>query len=179
MARATEGRCKSILDTSVLINFLKIDRCDLLGSHPRYSFLVPDEVADEVTADFPDQRACLAAALEAGHLERTTVTSVSELETAARLKAVKVGVGESAAIAAAICRGLPVALQDDRATKKGRKISSSLVAVTTETIMVDLIIAGTMTVAEADGLKARWTTLRFKIKAKSFGELLPDERRPE
>ena len=61
-----------VADTSVLINFLKVDRMDLIGAYPR-QFLATDHVADEIADAYPEQqarypsRACRAAP---GHMQR-------------------------------------------------------------------------------------------------------------
>ena len=39
-----------VADTSVLLNFLKIGRMDLIGSHPR-RFLATDHVENEISDD--------------------------------------------------------------------------------------------------------------------------------
>jgi hypothetical protein len=41
---ATDGRDDAIIDASVLLNFLNIDRIDLLARHPAYRFIVVDLV---------------------------------------------------------------------------------------------------------------------------------------
>jgi predicted nucleic acid-binding protein len=43
-----------VSDTSVLINFIKINRLDLLGNCSLH-FLVTDHVKAEITDSFPDQ----------------------------------------------------------------------------------------------------------------------------
>ena len=63
---AEAGRSKAIIDTSVLINFLKIDRVDLLASHPLYRFVAIDLVRDEVSTHYADQVVRLVAAIDAG-----------------------------------------------------------------------------------------------------------------
>jgi predicted nucleic acid-binding protein len=55
-----------ILDTSILINFLAIDRVDLLGQYRRYRFLITAHVRSEVT--HAAQLARLESAIEAGQL---------------------------------------------------------------------------------------------------------------
>lgn len=45
-----------VADTSVLVNFLRIDRMDLIGAHPA-SFIVTDHVAIEIADTYPDQQA--------------------------------------------------------------------------------------------------------------------------
>ena len=54
-----------VTDTSVLINFLRIDRTDLLAGHS-HAFLATDHVAAEITDRYPDQQQRFAAALAAG-----------------------------------------------------------------------------------------------------------------
>ena len=51
-----------VADTSVLINFLRIDRMDLIGAHPA-SFITTDNVAAEIVDIYPHQQARYAAAL--------------------------------------------------------------------------------------------------------------------
>jgi predicted nucleic acid-binding protein len=44
-----------VADTPVLINFLRIDRMDLIDHHPE-RFLATHHVEAEITSDYPDQR---------------------------------------------------------------------------------------------------------------------------
>ena len=41
---AEDARTPALIDTSVLLNFLAIDRVDLLARHPRHRFVVTDHV---------------------------------------------------------------------------------------------------------------------------------------
>src|SRR5207244_3747374 len=101
---ATDGRQFAIIETSVLVNFLKIDRVDLLASHPAYRFVVIDYVKREVTSRYHQQLTRLEAALSAGLLigdiDPKDVT-MTELQAYADLQAIKIGDGERGAIAAA------------------------------------------------------------------------------
>ena len=56
-----------VTDASVLVNFLCIDRLDLIAGLPLH-FTLTDHVADEVSDRYPDQRERLASALDAGIL---------------------------------------------------------------------------------------------------------------
>lgn len=69
-----------ISDTSVLINFLAVDRATLLVEHPQIHFFLTDHVRAEVTAHYPDQCARLDAALSDGSLQQLRVESPEELE---------------------------------------------------------------------------------------------------
>ena len=42
-----------VTDASVLVNFLRIDRMDLIAGHS-HAFIVTDHVADEVSDRYPD-----------------------------------------------------------------------------------------------------------------------------
>ena len=66
-----------VADASVLVNFLRIDRMDLIGRHPD-SFIATDHVADEIT--YPDQRRRYAAAIARGHIVQERVDDPVELE---------------------------------------------------------------------------------------------------
>ena len=74
-----------LLDTSVLINFLAIDRVDLLSGHPDFRFVITEHVRDEVTTFYIEQLARLERALEDGTLEETRVETIEELAVFAEL----------------------------------------------------------------------------------------------
>ena len=52
---ATAGPADIILDTSTLINYLRIGRVDLLAGLSAYRFIVTDHVRHEVTVIYPAQ----------------------------------------------------------------------------------------------------------------------------
>ena len=108
-----------VADTSVLINFLRIDRMDLLGRHP-CRFLATDHVEAEIEDD--EQRARYAAAVTAGHLETCTVTDPGEVALYMRLgPGQRLGSGECSAIAVAIIRRCAIAVDDNRAVSRAMR----------------------------------------------------------
>src|SRR5262245_25877877 len=136
---ATDGRSKVIIETSVLVNFLKIDRTDLLANHPTYRFVVPDLVRNEVTKRYATQVARLETALVVGQLlsdDPAEATDPAELATFAAMDKLKIGDGERAAIAAASTRGLPLAMDDQRAWKRAVAFTASLSREDTVSVMV-------------------------------------------
>jgi predicted nucleic acid-binding protein len=172
---ATDGRTDAIIDSSTLVNFLKIDRADLLASHPDYRFIVVDAVRAEVTKHYPAQVTRLEAAFAAGQLfedQPAAATSIAELAAFAAMVSLKIGVGERAAIAAAKTRGFPLAMDDESAWKRA---GSGLVRLDTVGVMVTLIKAGVIEVAAADAIKADWEANHRFIKTQfsSFAELIP------
>jgi len=171
---APGGRSDAIIETSVLVNFLKIGRTDLLAKHPTYRFVVPDLVRNEVTRYYAVQVARLDAAIAAGELlpdNPAGATDPAELAAFAAMSTIKIGNGERAAIAAAAARGLPLAMDDRRAWRWSASFSAAVPREDTVTIVVALIKAGVLSVAEADTIKADWqANHKFTLTFGSFAE---------
>lgn len=163
-----------LLDTSVLINFLAIDRIALLARHPDFRFVITEHVRSEVTTHYRAQLDRLETALHEGHFEETRVEAIEELVLFAKLSQnPRLGLGECAAIAAAIHRTQPLAIDDKAARKAALEHAPGLVVIDTQSIMVSLIRAEVLSIAEADSIKSTWAAEhRFHLKAASFAELL-------
>lgn len=161
-----------ILDASVLINFLTIDRVDLLTHLPEHRFVITAHVGREVT--YSDQAARLATAIHNGHLRELSAGIHAELATFARLTRT-LGIGESAAIAAAQHRSMVVAVEDRTARRTAESLVGKRNVLSTTDLMVSIIHAGLLTVAEADAIKLDWeTNHRFALRQfKSFKDCLP------
>ena len=170
---STEGSIFVIADTSVLVNFLCIDRIDLIARYPG-RFAITDHVAAEITDHYPDQRARLDAALAAGSIEQLSVCGDVELDLFRQLNEThRLGLGESAAIAYACAHGYALAIDDRTAVKQARRLRPELVVLGTQDIMVQLIRDGAIEVDEADRIKHTWATEhRFLLAIASFSELL-------
>src|SRR5208282_264654 len=164
-----------ITDTSTLINFLRIGRVDLLAGLTSYRFVVTDHVRAEVTSYYPAQLSNFEFALLAGHVVEITLDTPADLTVFAELKALRLGDGECASIAAALNRGLPLAIDDNRARKKAVARDPSLRLLDTVGLMVQAIQAPLLTVAEADAIKLDWEKNHKFIKKHftSFAELIP------
>jgi len=68
---------KDVSDTNILINLIHVGLLDLLEKLPTYTFVVPEEVAKEVSD--PLQNQALREALAHGVLQVTQLTEVAEL----------------------------------------------------------------------------------------------------
>ena len=164
-----------VADTSVLLNFLKIGRMDLIGSHPR-RFLATDHVENEISDHA--QRAAFLAAVAAGNLDTCTVTDAREVELFLRLgPGVRLGAGECSTLAVAVNRGYAVAIDDNRALSRAfgeaGLESARIEIIRTPDVMIALIRAGVLTVEEADAIKDEWARQhRFRINAATFGVLI-------
>ena len=166
-----------VADTSVLINFLRIDRMDLIGAHPA-SFITTDNVAAEIVDIYPHQQARYAAALTAAHIGEQRIDDPAELELFLRLAAhERLGAGERSAIAVALNRKCALAIDDSRAIQKAiieaGITGSSLVIVRTQDIVVELIRQSVISIQAADAILADWASNhRFRLKIASFEDLL-------
>ena len=107
-----------VADTSVLINFLRIDRMDLIGRHPQ-RFLATDHVGAEITSSYPEEQERYQAAVASGLLDTCSVVDPEEVTLFLKLgPGQQLGAGECSAIAVAIRRRYPIAIDDNRAVKR-------------------------------------------------------------
>lgn len=166
-----------VADTSVLINFLKVDRMDLVGRYPG-RLLATDHVESELADDYPEQKARYEAAVAAKVLDTCSVTDPAEVALFLRLgPGVRLGAGECSAIAVALSRGYAIAIDDNRAIKAALREAelarAKLSVLRTQDLMVALIRASVLTADEADQVKAEWEQQhRFRLKARSFRDLI-------
>ncbi|BAC92197.1 glr4256 [Gloeobacter violaceus PCC 7421] len=171
------GNTPIVADTSVLINFLKVDRMDLIGTHPS-RFLVLDHVAEEISEDYPQQYKRFEASLAAGYIGLERVTDPTEVHVFLLLAiGNRLGAGERAAIAVALSRKYALAIDDrkaiNRALREAGIASTRLRILRTQDIVVTLIQTGALSIAQADGMLADWAANhRFKLKITSFRALL-------
>ncbi len=155
---ATSPNDDAVIDASVLINFLRIDRMDLVGAHP-FVFCVTDTVSSEVTDLFPDQQTILTTAVSSGYVEETRADSIEELVIFEHFESEgALGRGECSCIAVAAHRGYWLAIDDRTARNAALRSYPALNTTCTRDIMVDLIESSVLSVAEADSIKNDWET---------------------
>jgi len=158
-----------ITDTSVLINFLVLDRAELLARLPTHCFVVTNHVRAEITQHYPEQLQRLEQAFAAGILEEITVSDLAEVQTFAGLTAKGLGVGECSAIAVALHRQFTLAIDDRQAIKKIAALGYQIAVLTTENVVVLLIQQQILTIDEADAMKLDWEqNHRFRLMFASF-----------
>ena len=160
-----------VADTSVLINFLCIDRMDLIARHS-YSFAVTEHVAEEVKNYYSDERKRLEDAFKSAILREERVEARILAAVPASLAASRrLGLGERSAIALAISKGWQLAIDDRRATKEALEIGPSLEIMTTQDLVVSIIRQNLLSIAEADDIKHLWTTrYRYHLRIKRFAD---------
>jgi predicted nucleic acid-binding protein len=170
MQQAPDGRLFAALDTSVLINFLRLGRLDLLTDHSDWRFVVTDHVGSEVLET--TQQNALSHALSQAQMDLILVSEQSELERFAQLNTF-LGKGESAAIAVAENRDWLIAMDEGgkaRRTVQEGPCKNRLI--TTPGILLDLIRKQSITVEDADDMKLQLEAMKFKMTFNSFADLL-------
>ncbi len=161
-------------DASVLINFLKINRIDLLEKCSR-SFYITDHVQDEITTHYADQRTRMESALHQNVLQKANVQTPHEFAIFAELsKEGLLGTGECAAIAVASHRQYHLAIDDNQAIKKASGLLPPHSILRTQDLVSLMIQEQLLEIDAADALIQEWATQhRFKLKIKSFKEMVP------
>jgi predicted nucleic acid-binding protein len=161
-----------VTDANILINFIRAKCLSLLGALTSFEFVLPVEVVAEITD--PVQRAQLETALTRGDLRIIVLEDIAELMTYAELRRV-MGKGEAACLALAETRGWIVA--SDEKKRFRREVLARLGEdrlVTTAGLFVLAIRAGLLSVHEADQAKAVLEQHRFRMKFRSFSDLIED-----
>jgi len=159
-----------VIDANILINLLHINRLDLLGKLPPYSFVVPEQVVKEVRD--PAQAAAIQAAISSGLLEEIQLTAIGELTIYAELVQI-MGIGEAACLSLAQSRGWFIA-SDEK--KKFHKETFARLGparlLNTAGIFVHAIKLGVVTLEDADHAKVLLEARKFKMQFASFRDIL-------
>ena len=160
-----------VLDTSILLNFVKIGRVELLGQLGT-SVVLLDQVFDEVRR--PKQRKVVKDAVTASTLDLQSVRNPVEVALFTELRAGgRLGAGECAVLTVALTRNWVAGLQDRRAGTEGQRRCEDLVLYQTEDLVLKLIKSGHLTIEEADGFLVEWAAKhRFRSKITSFRDLM-------
>ncbi len=126
-------------DTSVLINFLNVNRIDLFEKCS-YSFFITDHVQDEISNLYPAQQEVLANGLQQNVLQKANVVSQQEFAIFSDLRqSGQLGSGECAAIAVASHRGYHLAIDDSQAIKKALELPSPPHVLRTQDLVILMI----------------------------------------
>jgi predicted nucleic acid-binding protein len=166
-------RSEAVLTGGVLANVLVSSRLNVLTEHRCFRYVITPEVRDEINRYYSVYRPTVNEALESGLLGQTSVASIAELEIFAKLQSVvTIGLGECAALAAGIYRGMPVAIDDDVA----RKVARDSYGFTNVHGTIDIMIAGIrarlISIENADSCLTLWRAEGFYAGFDTFLERL-------
>lgn len=173
MEKGADGRLLVVVDSSFLINFLVLDRMDILGALAQFRLYVLNHVRAEIRHE--DQRTRLQAAVEGGIVTEIEITEPSEILMYDELRQF-LGDGESASLAVAVSRRWVIAADEKGRFRRelfGRLGENYLLD--TAGALVTAIRAGVITVEEAEALRAQLRENRFEMDPRPFDELLKEE----
>jgi predicted nucleic acid-binding protein len=162
-----------VADSSFLINFLVLDRVDVLGGLPQFRFHVLNHVCAEIR--YEDQRGRLQAATEGGIVTEIEITDPGEILLYDELRRF-LGDGESASLAVAVSRHWVIAA--DEKGRFRRELFARLgedCLLDTAGALVTAISAGVISVAQAEVLRSRLRENRFEMDPRPFDELMREE----
>ena len=163
-----------ICDTAIIVNFLKINRIDLLD-RSSHTFLVSDHVQQEIALDYPAQLKRFQKALKKSIIQKIPGEDSEEFDLfAALFKTGQLSVCESATLAAAAYRGYSLATDDSQVIDQAELLMAPNRILRTQNIVVALINENLLTDESADQLLDAWATnLRFKHP--TFETLFPED----
>jgi predicted nucleic acid-binding protein len=150
-------------DTSLLLNFLRIDRTDILSALPGFGFQVLNHVVDEVTKEPHASR--LQTALHQAHVVEFELTDLDAIADYNELRA-NLGDGEAATIAAGAQLHWIIGLDE-----KGRAKREAIARVgeqnllNTPGILVHAVRAELLTVQEAEQVRLDLAVQSYRIKS--------------
>lgn len=159
------------VDASSLINFLRINRLDLLIGCWAVLHIV-EEVKGEILD--ADEMAVLESALEAGLIRVYAVTELSDIQLAMKLyDDLGLGKGEAFSFLAAKRENGLLIIDDVTAVKRSVRFVPGVTVHNTKDIMLKAISNGQISVDEADAIKSEWATQhRFALPFGSFADIL-------
>lgn len=169
MERTPDGRILVVADTSFLVNFLTLDRMDLLRGLWAYAFHVPNHVVAEV--EYEEQQKRLTAAIGDGTLTELEITDPAEMTLYAELRRF-LGDGESACLAVAVTRRWVIATDEKRRLQ--REIMEQLgeeYLLNTPGAIVLALREGVLTVPEVEEIRRELARHRFTMDVPPFEEL--------
>jgi predicted nucleic acid-binding protein len=156
-----------IADSSTLLNFLVVERMDLMLGLG-YSLHVVDAVVHEIKSE----KTLLDRLIAEGALTRVVLVGPQITETVASFTLCGLGAGEALSYAAAIELSCAIAIDDKRAVKRAAAMAGHLPVLTTADIVVAAIKQDRIKLREADALKTAWETKhKFRLRFPSFAAL--------
>lgn len=175
MENVQDERIIVVSDTDVVINFLRVQRLDLLCGQSNFRVVVTEHLlgSSGILGELTDltQAAEAEKAVAAGLMEAIALTEPNELALFATLNQF-LGRGESAAIAVAASRGWTVATDDRLAQRECERRLGPNRTLSTPSILLDCIRNGSLSVADADNIKDQLASQRFIMKFATFADFL-------
>jgi predicted nucleic acid-binding protein len=157
-------------DANIIFNFSALDYLELLVRLPDSDFVIPNEVLQEITR--PIQREAVQGMIDTGLFKTDVVEGPEAVAIYAELHR-RLGSGESACLTLAQMKNGILASDEKRALRRLaiERIGPARI-VGTQDLLVRMIKADIITVEQADLAKNILAASRFKMKIRSFEDLL-------
>jgi len=157
MATTPKSKGLLLLETSVLISFLKILRLDILGLLDR-DLVITEEVDAEIKgAKYPFQRQHLNSHLELGTVRIVQLEELATVNLKSQMLALGAfGTGECSSAAKALELDCVVAMTDLDAIKAFQRKYPDLKVCSVLDLMCELVCDGQLSVADADLILPSW-----------------------
>lgn len=163
-----------IIDASVIVNFLRVDRVKLLARLP-YRLYITDHVKAEISGIFREQKKRLNVAERTKIITEYRVESLDELTLVATICRDRkcLGRGEASAMAAAVHNKWAFGVDDKAAKNHCKSKYPDIPVFGTADLIVKLIHRNVLTIEDADGIKDDWAKNHsFCLTIKTFQDLL-------
>ena len=159
---------RTVLDASVLINFLGLERFDLLLRVSHRALFV----TGEVDAQIRKHRAAFDAALRAGQIALVNPL-LDEEESALFVRlAARLGHADASCILAAKVLAADLAMDDLAARQAARQVLPLDRLLDTERLLAEAVRARLLTIDEGDALLQQLPLLKYRPKLRTLRELL-------
>jgi predicted nucleic acid-binding protein len=150
-------------DASLLLNFLRIDRTDILGALPRFRFYVVNHVVNEITRE--PHAARLNVALQQAHVAKFELTDLVAIANYNELR-LNLGEGEAATIAAAARLRWVVGIDEKgRARREATSRVGTENMINTAGVLVHAVRTGLLTLEDAEQIRTDLAAQRYRIKS--------------
>lgn len=173
MERDADERLLVVADSSFLINFLVLDRMDILGVLAQFRFHVLNHVRAEIRRE--NQRARLEAAVELGIVTEIEITEPGEILLYDELRRF-LGDGEAASLAVAVSRRWVIAADEKGRFRRElfRRLGENYL-LDTAGALVTAIKVGVFPMEQAEALRTQLRENRFEMDLRPFDELMREE----
>lgn len=158
-----------IADANILINFIRINALYLLETSPGRRFGITPAVYEEILTGRGRER--IDEAIQKGAIEVYRVERIEALALFSRYTET-LGIGEASCLALVKEEGWILATDDRHCRRLAEKEIGSDRIIGTVNILIEAIESGLLTIAEADQLLMLLERENFRVRFKSFREVL-------
>ena len=163
-------RRSTIIDTSVLINYLSVGRIDLLIKLSHRHMLITEEVHTEIIRN----RTVLEIALSAGQIEIANPLLYEDIELFARLTKI-LSIADASCIVAARALGTDLAADDRILRREALKVLPEASLFRTEALLAEAVRTNLLLIEEGNSILQALIKMRYRPSISRLQELLGED----